>query len=117
MYNKQGTDGSNDTRKSLNETDMDPPVDTEENHNSKPLSNRQSRKKSARSSIRTSKVGGVEGRDSSVLSQPLTYLPENLEKIGVDAEKGGCKASTAIAASSWNAMAGLGMVSMPWAFQ
>ena len=26
-------------------------------------------------------------------------------------------ASTAIAASSWNAMAGLGMVSMPWAFQ
>ena len=116
MHNKQGTDGSNDTRKSLNETNMDAPGDEEENHKSKHASNRQSRK-SQRASVRTSKVGGVDGRDSTVLSQPLTYLPENLEKIGVDAEKGGCKASTAIAASSWNAMAGLGMVSMPWAFQ
>ena len=55
-------------------------------------------------------------RRSTVLSQPLTYLPENLEKVGIDADKSGCAASTAIAASSWNAMAGLGMVSMPWAF-
>ena len=54
---------------------------------------------------------------STVLLQPMTVQPENLEKLGINAEKGGCMASTAIAASSWNAMAGLGMVSMPWAFQ
>ena len=73
------------------------------------------RKSTSRNSLRYTDVSAGDRR-STVLSQPLTYLPENLEKVGIDAEKSGCAASTAIAASSWNAMAGLGMVSMPWAF-
>jgi sodium-coupled neutral amino acid transporter 9 len=40
-----------------------------------------------------------------------------LEAIGLDARKGGTVASVTTAFSAWNAMAGMGMVSMPWAFQ
>jgi len=53
---------------------------------------------------------------SSRLSQPLTLQDEALEAVGLDSKKGGCIASTTTAFSSWNAMAGMGMVSMPWAF-
>ena len=53
----------------------------------------------------------------SLVSQPLTLQDEALEDIGLDSTKGGCIASVTTTFSAWNAMAGMGMVSMPWAFQ
>jgi len=47
----------------------------------------------------------------------LTLQDEALENIGLDAKKGGWIASVTTTFSAWNAMAGMGMVSMPWAFQ
>lgn len=42
---------------------------------------------------------------------------ETARLIGLDPEKGGCTTQMSIAFSAWNAMAGMGMVSMPWAYQ
>lgn len=40
----------------------------------------------------------------------------DLSLVGVDDRKGGWQSSMTTMLSSWNAMAGMGMVTMPWAY-